>query len=278
MAFPKLPSLDLRQHFLDRLVTPEIEDLVDRMPKPAGSFGYDAWGYNDGTLKLGLGLMRYLYDHYFRVTAHGLENIPREGRVLVIPNHSGQLPMDGVLVGTAMALNSDGPRLARAMIERFFPTVPWLGNFVNALGGTLGDPVNCERMLEMDEAVIVFPEGVRGSGKLYKQRYQLQRFGNGFMHLAMEYDAPVIPAAVIGCEETMPSLYDIKPLARLLGIPYAPVAPLLPLPARVTLWFGEPMHFEPVAGEKAVTEQVEKVKKRISNMIEHGLAQREKVF
>lgn len=278
MALLKLPSLDLRQRVLDRLVTLEIDDLVERMPKPVGSFGYDAWGYNDDTLKLALGLMRYLYQHYFRVTTHGLDNIPAEGRVLVIPNHSGQLPMDGVLVGMAMALNRDAPRLARAMIERFFPTVPWLGNFMNSVGAVIGDPVNCERMLDLDEAVIVFPEGVRGSGKLYKQRYQLQRFGNGFMHLAMTHQAPIIPTAVIGCEETMPSLYDIKPLARLLGIPYAPVAPPLPLPARVTIWFGKPMMFDPVDGEKAVAEQVEVVKDRMRGMIEQGLAQREGVF
>ncbi|HEU0196289.1 MAG TPA: lysophospholipid acyltransferase family protein [Nevskiaceae bacterium] len=278
MSLLRLPWLDLRQRLLDRVVTPEIEELVARMPKPVGSFGYDAWGYNDATLKVALGLVRVLYDKYFRVATHGLENLPPAGRVLVIPNHSGQLPMDGVLVGTAMALNPNGPRLARAMIERFFPTVPWLGNFMNSIGAVIGDPVNCERMLESDEAVIVFPEGVRGSGKLYKHRYQLQRFGNGFMHLAMKHDVPIIPTAVIGCEETMPSLYDIKPLARLLGIPYAPVAPPLPLPAHVTLWFGEPMKFEPVVGDKAVAEQVEVVKARIREMIEHGLAVREGVF
>ncbi|TAM10642.1 MAG: acyltransferase family protein [Nevskiaceae bacterium] len=278
MSLLHFPVFDLRQHLLDRLVTPDLEALVDRMPKPVGSFGYDPWGYNNATLKISLGLVRLLYLHYFRVETHGLENIPDTGRVLVIPNHSGQLPMDGVLVGAAMALNTNGPRLARAMIERFFPTVPWLGNYLNAIGAVIGDPLNCERMLDAEEAVIVFPEGVRGSGKLFRHRYQLQRFGNGFMHLAMKHGTPIIPTAVIGCEETMPSLYDIKPLARLLGIPYAPVAPPLPLPARVTLWFGKPMHFKPVTGEAAVQKQVEVVKARMREMIEHGLAQRTRKF
>lgn len=202
-------SLELKQRLVTSLVTPEIEALVASIPKPLGSFGYDPWGYNEDTFKVGLGAARLLYDKYFRVTARGLENIPAEGRVLIVGNHSGQLPMDGVLVGVAAATNPHGPRLARAMIERFFPTVPWLGNFLNALGGVIGDPVNCARMLEMDEAIIVFPEGVRGSGKLYRKRYQLQRFGNGFMHLAMTHRAPIVPVGIVGCEETMPALAKI---------------------------------------------------------------------
>jgi 1-acyl-sn-glycerol-3-phosphate acyltransferase len=185
-----------------------------------------------------------------------------------------------VLIGYALATNPHGPRAARAMIERFFPTVPWLGNLLNAFGGVIGDPLNCSKMLDGDEAILVFPEGVRGSGKLYKQRYQLQRFGNGFMHLAMNHKTPIIPVGVVGCEETMPSIYDIKPLARLLGIPYAPIAPLVPLPARVSLHFGEPMHFKGGVGtsEEEVTEKVEQVKAEIRRLIDQGLQERTKVF
>ncbi|MGH8456948.1 MAG: 1-acyl-sn-glycerol-3-phosphate acyltransferase, partial [Stenotrophobium sp.] len=150
---------------------------------------------------------------------------------------------------------------------------------MNAWGGVIGDPVNCVKMLENDEAIIVFPEGVRGSGKLYKQRYQLQRFGNGFMHLAMNSRAPIIPCGVVGCEETMPSLYNIAPLAKLLGIPYVPVAPPLPLPARVYLNFGEPMVFKgSVESEDAVTERVEQVKTEIRKLIEKGLKERTKIY
>ncbi|WP_293373371.1 lysophospholipid acyltransferase family protein [Nevskia sp.] len=229
-----LGSLDIKQRIAASLVTPEIEALVASIPKPLGSFGYDPWGYNEDTFKLALGAAKWLYDKYFRVTAHGLENIPSTGRVLIIGNHSGQLPMDGALVGVAAATNPHGPRLARAMIERFFPTVPWLGNFLNALGGVIGDPVNCAKMLDMDEAIIVFPEGVRGSGKLYAKRYQLQRFGNGFMHLSMTHRAPIVPVGIVGCEETMPAIANLAPIAKLLGLPYLPIVPsLLPLPARV---------------------------------------------
>ncbi|MGH8541659.1 MAG: lysophospholipid acyltransferase family protein, partial [Stenotrophobium sp.] len=204
MNLESLKHFNLKEELLKRLVPPEIDELVARIPKPVGSFGYDPWGYNENSFKVGMGFGKLLYDKYFRVTAHGLENIPHNGRVLIIPNHSGQLPMDGVLIGYALASNVHGPRAARAMIERFFPTVPFLGNLLNAWGGVIGDPVNCAKMLENDEAIIVFPEGVRGSGKLYKNRYQLQRFGNGFMHLAMTHKTPIIPCGVVGCEETMP--------------------------------------------------------------------------
>ena len=277
-AVRQFKNFSLKEALLNRIVTPEVEDAMARIPKPVGSFGYDAWGYNEDAMKVGLGGAKWLYDHYFKVQAHGLEHIPANGRVLIIPNHSGQLPMDGVLIGCAAATNPHGPRAARAMIERFFPTVPWLGNLLNAWGGVIGDPANCARMLDTDEAVIVFPEGVRGSGKLYKDRYKLQRFGNGFMHLAVNHRTPIVPCGVVGCEETMPAIYNIAPLAKLLGIPYAPVAPPLPLPARVVLNFGPPMHFKAMKAEEEVTAQVEVVKAEIRRLIDKGLQERTSVY
>lgn len=269
-----LKNFSAKEEILRRLVTPEIEAAVAKIPKPVGSFGFDAWGYNEDQFKVALAAAKWLYDHYFKVQAFGLENIPKQGRVLIIPNHSGQLPMDGVLIGVAAATNPHGPRAARAMIERFFPTVPWLGNLLNAWGGVIGDPVNCTKMLETDEAIIVFPEGVRGSGKLYRDRYKLQRFGNGFMHLAVGRNTPIVPCGVVGCEETMPAVANIAPLAKLLGIPYAPIAPPFPLPARVVLNFGTPMVFKPVKTEEQVTEQVEEVKAAIRRLIDKGLQER----
>lgn len=271
-------GLNLKQRLFERLVTPDINEAVAKTSKPVGSYGFDPWGYNENAAKLGLGLFKWLYEKYFRVTVHGLENIPKKGRVLIIGNHSGQLPMDGMMVGYAIATNPKGPRAPRAMIERFFPTVPWLGNLLNGFGAVIGDPINCVKMLEADEAVIVFPEGVRGSGKLYKHRYQLQRFGNGFIHMAVQTRTPIVPVGIVGCEETMPSIYNIKPLARMLGIPYVPVAPLLPLPARVYLNFGEAMRFKRAKSENEVTEQVEQVKDAINKLIEKGLQERTQIY
>lgn len=261
------------------LVTPDVEDILQKIPKDVGSFGYDPWGFNLENFKIGLALFKQLYDHYFRVEAYGLENVPPNGRVLVIANHSGQIPFDGTLIGIAMATNPHGPRAARAMIERFFPTVPFLGNLLNQVGGVIGDPVNCVRMLRREEAVIVFPEGVRGSGKLYRHRYQLQRFGNGFMHIAMTEGAPIVPVGVVGCEETMPSLANIKPLADLLAVPYVPITVPFPLPAKVILNFGEPMEFGgDIDSEEGVAQRVEQVKAKIRELIEKGLSQRKGVF
>jgi 1-acyl-sn-glycerol-3-phosphate acyltransferase len=278
-TFKTLTQLASREALYRHIVTPDVEEQIARMPKPVGSFGYDAWGYNENAARLGLGVVKLLYEKYFRVTAHGVENIPTHGPVLLIANHSGQLPMDGVLIGGAMAMNPHGPRAPRAMVERFFPTVPWLGSVLTGIGAVIGDPLNCIKMLEQGEAIIVFPEGVRGSGKLYRHRYQLQRFGNGFMHMAMQTGATIVPVGVVGCEETMPSFANLSPLAKLLGLPYVPLGPLLPLPAKVYLNFGEAMCFDRTASsEEEVTARVELVKDKIRALIERGLAERKSVF
>ncbi|MCK5771280.1 lysophospholipid acyltransferase family protein [Algiphilus sp.] len=259
----------------ERLVTPEVESALARSAKPTGSFGYDPWGYNEQAVKLAYPLVQALYERYFRVRTTGLEHVPAHGRVLIIANHSGQLPMDGVLLGYALQSNPVAPRAPRAMIERFFPSVPWLGNMLTHLGGVIGDPANCARMLEREEAIIVFPEGIRGSGKPYRKRYQLQRFGNGFIRLALAHDTPVLPVGIVGCEETMPSVANIKPLARLLSVPYVPLAPPVPLPARVFINIGEPMRFTgDDDDEAAVDAKVDRVKATIDALVARGLEQR----
>jgi 1-acyl-sn-glycerol-3-phosphate acyltransferase len=262
-----------------RLVSKELDEHINSIRKPIGTLGYDPWGYNNETIKYGLSIAKPIYEKYFRTEAHGVDHIPAEGPVLIVGNHSGQLPIDGILVGYALASRQKNPRIPRAMIERFFPTVPWLGNFLNEVGAVLGDPVNCARMLANNEAIIVFPEGVRGSGKLYRDRYKLQRFGPGFMHLAMEYNATIVPVGVVGCEETIPALANIKPLARLLGLPYFPLAAPVVLPAKVHICVGEPMEFDnDNIPEEQVTARVELVKAAVGEMITKGLNQRKRIF
>lgn len=260
------------------LVNEQLEELIDASPKPVGTLDYDPWGFNYDSAKAAIGAFRLLYEKYFRVEAHGLENIPASGRCLIIGNHSGQLPIDGILVGYALVTNPHAPRVARAMIERFFPSVPFLGNALNSVGAVVGEPANCAKMLESGEVIIVFPEGVRGAGKPYSKRYQLQRFGNGFMHLAIDYKAPIIPVGIVGCEETMPAAGSVKPLANMLGLPYFPVALPFPLPARVVLNFGEPMHFGIADSEDEITANVDAVKAAIDRLIAKGLSERKSVF
>ncbi len=271
--------MSLASFLKSRLVPADLDQQVNRIRKPIGSLGYDPWGYNNEAVKYGLALTRQIYEKYFRVQARGVEKIPAEGPVLIIANHSGQLPIDGLLIGYALASRAENPRMPRAMIERFFPTVPWLGNLLNEVGAVLGDPVNCAKMLANNEAVIVFPEGIRGSGKLYRDRYQLKRFGNGFMHLAMKYKAPIVPVGVVGCEETIPAIANINPLAKSLGIPYAPLALPVVLPAKVHLNFGDPMYFDDrEIPEEQVAERVETVKAEISRLIDKGLSERKRLF
>jgi len=260
-------------------VTPEINQSYQKIPKPVGSFGYDPWGYNTEGAQIWMGFFKALYDHYFRVKAYGLSNIPAEGRVLIVANHSGQIPVDGGLIGVAMATNSSGPRAPRLMVDRWVPTVPFLGNAFNEGGAVLGDPVNCAKMLQNEEAVIVFPEGVRGSGKVFKKRYQLQRFGHGFMHLAINENAPIVPVGVVGCEEAMPSVTNLNLLAHLLRVPYVPLCPPVPLPTQVRLYFGEPMHFGGQdQSEVEVQRKVKQVKQSIDALIQRGLSERKGWF
>lgn len=271
--------MKLRELLAKTLVSSDTDKIVDKIPTPVGSFGYDPWGFHSEAFKIGVSALKPIYENYFRVEASGLENMPATGRALVIANHSGQLPIDGALIGYALATNPHAPRAVRAMIERFFPLTPFVGNILNEFGAVLGDPVNCQKMLERDEAIIVFPEGVRGSGKTWDKRYKLQRFGLGFMHLAIQTNTPIIPVGVVGCEETMPTPFHLNGLAKLLSIPYVPVTTPFPLPAKVHLNFGEPMYFDgPVTDEDATAIKVEKVKDEINKLIEKGLTERQGWF
>jgi 1-acyl-sn-glycerol-3-phosphate acyltransferase len=271
--------MSLKNFLKTKLVSKELNQQLDKINKPVGSLGYDPWGFNTDTNKIVLAMFSGVYNKYFRVETKGIENVPDTGPVLIIANHSGQLPIDGTLIAYALANRKKAPRLPRAMIERFFPTVPYLGNLLNQIGAVLGDPENCAKMLENGEAIVAFPEGIRGSGKLYKDRYQLQRFGNGFVHLAMKHNTPIIPVGVVGCEETIPAFANIKPLAKLLGIPYVPVALPVIFPAKVILNFGKPIYFNHEdLTEEQVTRRVEKVKSAINALIAKGLEERTGIF
>jgi 1-acyl-sn-glycerol-3-phosphate acyltransferase len=266
---------------------PEIERAIDSLPIKTNSLGYDPWGFSPEESKLYFSIAYRIYQ-YFRPVIHNIENIP-EGRVLLVPNHSGQLPLDGLVISVACLLKASPPRLPRAMVERWFPTLPVVGNTFNRGGAVLGDPINCRNLLEAENAILVFPEGARGSGKTWDHRYRLVEFGRGFVRLALQARAPIVPVAVIGGEESIISLYDVKPLARLFNFPYFPIPPLLPLiglaaylplPVRFQVYFGEPMTFDgPFDDEdEAIDAKVRVVKERVQSMIDEGLARRESVF
>ncbi len=248
-------------------------------------FGFDPFGLSRDSLRGVVRVARWLYRNYFRASAFGIENIPAAGRVLFVSNHSGQLPFDGLVIGAATFLEPPQPRLVRSMVEYFVPTVPFASYLFSRWGQITGTPENCRRLLAIEEAVLVFPEGARGISKPFSKRYQLAEFGKGFMRLALEMQAPIVPVAVIGAEEQAPAI-NVKSIARLLKmpsfpvVPYPPFLPLFPLPVKYRIYFGEAMSFtgDPDDDDEVLDEKVRVVKTRIQSMLRVGLREREHVF
>lgn len=267
---------------LDALSDPEVNERIDRISVRVNELGMDRYGMSPLHFKRAMAVGAWLYRNYFRVQTHGIHHVPA-GRGLLIGNHSSQLAYDGMMVATAMVLDAEPPRLLRSMIEKFFQVQPFVGTLMNRWGQLTGLPQNCELLLGDDELIQVFPEGARGGGKTVWKRYELQGFGTGFVRLAMKMRAPITPFGFIGGEEICPSLVDAKPLARMLGMPYLPITPTvlpLPLPARCSIHFGEPMYFEGTGNEEdeVVQGKVAQVKAEIARLVEEGLNQRESIF
>jgi 1-acyl-sn-glycerol-3-phosphate acyltransferase len=261
-------------------VDPEVARAIDSLPNAVNELGYDAWGFHRERAKLWYSVGKRLLRPYFRPRVTGIENVPA-GRVLIVPNHSGQVPIDGMIIALACLLEANPPRLVRAMVERWFSSVPFVNELFVRCGAVLGDPVNCRNLLLDDQAIVVFPEGVKGSGKTWKDRYKLQPFGRGFMRLALQTGAPIVPCAVVGGEESVISVYNWKRMARLLGMPYLPIVPLpFPLPVQFHVHMGAPMRFEGrYDDEDAVIDQrVKQVTDAIEELLARGLSERTSVF
>ena len=211
----------LRQ-WTDSLLGSDREGRIVALARPQNEYGVDPFGFDlDWTLSA-MAPFVWLYKNYFRVETHGIENVP-QGRVLLVGNHSGQLPVDAAMIAVALLVEGKPPRAVRSMVEKWVSTLPYVSTFMARVGQIVGTPENCRRLLAKEEAILVFPEGIRGITKLWPQRYQLQDFGLGFMRLALETDTPVVPIAVIGAEEQAPAFVDLKPLAKLLGFPAFPL-------------------------------------------------------
>jgi 1-acyl-sn-glycerol-3-phosphate acyltransferase len=266
----------------------EIDDRMARIPTRLNAYGYDAWGFHTETAKHAFAISTLLYRHWFRVESHGIRNIP-QGRCLLISNHAGQIALDAAMIGCATFFEAEPPRIVRGMGEYWLPTVPFISEMMVRTGSVVGVRKNCIDMLEQGEAVIAFPEGIRGMNKLIWERYQLQEFGQGFMRLALETDTPIVPIAVVGSEEQAPGIANVMPLARFLGMPAFPVTltwpwlgmlGMLPLPVKYRIYFGEPMHFtgNPSDEDEVIAEKVDQVKARIAAMLADGLAARRSLF
>jgi 1-acyl-sn-glycerol-3-phosphate acyltransferase len=261
---------------------PDLEARLARLVAPQNEYGVDPFGLELDFTRAAIAPALWLYRSYFRVQTHGIEQVPA-GRVMLVSNHSGQLPLDGAMIAMALLLEGEPPRVVRAMVEKWAPTLPFVAPFFARIGQVVGTPENCRRLLAAGETIMVFPEGTRGLNKTYEKRYRLQEFGTGFMRIALETQTPIVPVAVVGAEEQAPAFFDFKTVAKALGFPALPVTPTLlplPLPVKYHLWFGAPLRFAGTAEDDDVEleRKVAEVKRSIESLLERGLAARASIF
>ncbi len=242
----------------------------------------DPWGFNIDSVHKVLEFLLPLYQNYFKVRVFGQENVA-DRPYMIVSNHSGQIPLDGILIAMAFALEVSPPRVLRAMVERFMAKLPFLGSLSAELGSILGDRQNCEYLLENGESILVFPEGVRGISKSTSDYYKLQKFSAGFFRIALKAQAEILPVAVIGAEEMFPFVYQAKGLAKLLKLPALPLTPIaFPLPSPIDIYIGKPYslpeNLSHEAPESEIREHVYRIEKQIKLMMAKGLKQRRPFF
>jgi 1-acyl-sn-glycerol-3-phosphate acyltransferase len=257
---------------------------------PVDDFGFDP----DLTEHVLLPPLRPLYDTWFRVETRGLDNVPDTGAALVVANHSGTVPLDALM--TAMALLDHHPahRHLRMLAADLVFSLPVVAPLARKGGNTLACNADAERLLTSGELVGVWPEGFKGIGKPFRERYKLQRFGRGgFVSAALRTGAPIIPCSIVGAEETYPMLGNARTLARLLGLPYLPITPtfpllgplgVVPLPSKWIIEFGEPIETADLGGAAAAEDPMlvfnltDQVRETIQSTLYTLLMQRRSIF
>jgi 1-acyl-sn-glycerol-3-phosphate acyltransferase len=242
----------------------------------------DPWGFNLDLCEATLRKLMPLYRSYFKVRVFGQENV-KNHPYLVVGNHTGQIPLDGMLVTMAFAVDVSPPRILRAMVERFLAQLPFLGDLTAQTGSILGDRANCEYLVDHGESILVFPEGVKGISKNTPDYYKLRSFSQGFYRIALQKKTPILPICVIGAEEMFPLVFHAKKLASLLKLPSLPLsANLIPLPSPIDIYIGAeiaiPEHMNSESSDKEIKENVFHIENTIKKMIVKGLANRRPFF
>ncbi|MCC6649459.1 MAG: acyltransferase family protein [Polyangiaceae bacterium] len=235
----------------------------------------------------------FLHNKWFRTEVEGVQHVPSEGRAILVCNHSGVMPTDGLMLRTALRLAHPAARELRWLTEDFITHLPFVGAFMTRMGAVRACQENATRLLKKEQLVAVFPEGVKGIGKLYRDRYQLQRFGRGgFVRLAMRMRAPVVPCAIVGAEESSPMLARIEGFSRSLGLPYVPITPtfpllgpvgLLPAPTKWRIRFGAPIELGGEGDDAAddlvlVGRASERARAAVQGMLDELVGARRSVF
>jgi 1-acyl-sn-glycerol-3-phosphate acyltransferase len=253
----------------------DVRGRIARLEIPFNACGVDPYGISRPHLGFFYKALGFLYHRYFRVKAYGCEHVPARGRAMLVGNHSGGVAVDGAMVVASMFFEMEPPRLAHAMAEKFINRVPFFSLWSNRTGQLTGLPEHAQKLLEDERLLVVFPEGARGTAKLYKDRHSLVQFGTGFVRLALETRTPIIPFGFIGGGEAIPTVVNSYALGRMMGAPYVPITPYLfavPLPVRLEVHYGAPMVFQGTGSEDdaVIGGYVEKVKARIAELIDVG--------
>ncbi|HET8537530.1 MAG TPA: 1-acyl-sn-glycerol-3-phosphate acyltransferase [Solirubrobacteraceae bacterium] len=238
------------------------EDLREYLPAIEPERQVSDWGRSERIEGLiDRTIVDFLYHLWFRCEIEGIENVPGDGGALIVSNHSGALPPDAMMIAKAIKEEHPHPRPVHLTVEHFFKGYPGFSALLPKIGGVAAHPANVQRLLyDEQQLVLVFPEGRKGTEKLYKDRYRLRRFGRGgFVEAAMRGRAPIIPVAVVGAEESMPAFAQLKPLQRLTGLIYFPITPTWPhlgllgmvgyLPAKFKIRFLPPVRTDDLGEE-----------------------------
>jgi 1-acyl-sn-glycerol-3-phosphate acyltransferase len=258
-----------------------------------GHYQEDEWGFDEEFADLVEPFFGFLYDRWWRVTTTGASNVPAHGRALLAGNHAGILPWDATMVSMALLREHPVPRRPRFLVLDWAFELPWVSLLMRKVGGVVASPYNALRLLEQDELVAVFPEGVKGTSKPFADRYQLRRFGRGgFVEIALRTGAPIVPVAIVGSEEIYPKVGELPALARLIGAPFFPVTPtfpwlgplgVVPLPSRWRIEFCEPIQTarygpDAAADRGLVLELSERVRETIQRKLYESLVARGPAF
>jgi 1-acyl-sn-glycerol-3-phosphate acyltransferase len=272
-----------------------LRDAVDRMARRMrGDYREDEWGFDEEFAEAVYPMFELLYDVWWRVVATGVAHVPAHGRAMLVANHSGSLfPFDASMMTAAIMKEHPLPRWPRFTVLNWAFVLPFLSAFMRRVGGVPANPDNAAALLERDQLVMVFPEGAKGTGKPFSERYRLQRFGRGgFVEVALRTRSPIVPVAVVGAEEIYPKVAESRALARLIGAPFVPITPtfpalgplgLIPLPSRWRIEFCEAIdlseHPAEAAGDRSlVFELSEMVRETIQEKLYENLVKRGSAF
>jgi 1-acyl-sn-glycerol-3-phosphate acyltransferase len=275
---------DWMQWFNERWAPDPFIQRANQIALNENASGYDEFGAHRSWIVFFQCMFSPIYEHYFRVTSEGIDNLPASGPLIFVANHSGTLPLDGMMLYHDILRKSQPPRLPRTVADYFVAKLPFVNLSYSRVGVIIGARENVRGVLQNDGTLIVFPEGLPGIAKPFTKRYQLQGWREGHIELALEHRASIIPVAIIGPEEQMPLVARL-PCPKFMKIPYIPLAPvILPLPVRYHIFYGPPVALErsgrgdDYQDPELVKRNAQRVKSKVEELITYGLSRRKGVF